>query len=178
MQFARGHGAVINQRYAVGLAHLRRILDPADPAYHPFVGTWGLADLVRGRGPRGRPGAAQAYLEQLESLAAQTVGPAAAGRGGLRAARWPPRTTEAEPLYLAALADGLANWPDYRARMLLRYGGWLRRQRRAGEARRRYGRPGTPSTLSASPGWRSGRGLSCGRPGNRAAAANRDRGTS
>ena len=32
VQFARGHGAIINQHHAVGMAHLRRILDPADPA--------------------------------------------------------------------------------------------------------------------------------------------------
>ena len=42
---------------------------------------------------------------------------------------------DAEQLYQAALADGLANWPDYRARMLLRYGEWLRRQRRTAESR-------------------------------------------
>ena len=47
--FARGRGAVVNQRYAEGLAYLRRILDPADPAYHPYVGTWGLATWSRPR---------------------------------------------------------------------------------------------------------------------------------
>ena len=35
----------------------------------------------------------------------------------------------------AALAEGLTGWLDYRARMLLSYGGWLRRQRRPVEAR-------------------------------------------
>lgn len=47
--FARGRGAVVNQRYAEGLAYLRRILDPADPAHHPYVGTWGLATWSRPR---------------------------------------------------------------------------------------------------------------------------------
>ena len=65
VQFARGHGAVINQRYAVGLAHLRRILDPADPVFHPFVGSWGLADLAEAAVALGEPARAQAYLGQL-----------------------------------------------------------------------------------------------------------------
>ena len=75
VQFARGRGAVLNQRYAVGLAYLRRILDPADPVFHPFVGSWGLADLAEAAVALGEPGPARAYLGQLESLAAQTGGP-------------------------------------------------------------------------------------------------------
>ena len=128
-------GLAVNRRFhAVGLAHLRRILDPADPAYHPFVGTWGLADLSEAAAATGDPALAQAYLGQLESLAAQTGGPLLLAQ----AAYARPLAAEddrAEPLYQAALASGLANWPDYRARLLLRYGGWLRRQRRAGESR-------------------------------------------
>ncbi|HEX3960237.1 MAG TPA: AAA family ATPase [Trebonia sp.] len=134
VQFARGHGAVLNQRYAVGLTHLRRILDPADPVFHPFVGTWGLADLAEAAVAVGEPALAQVYLEQLESLAAQTGGPLLLAL----AAYARPLAAEddhAEPLYQAALGERLASWPDYRARMLLRYGEWLRRQRRAAESR-------------------------------------------
>jgi DNA-binding CsgD family transcriptional regulator len=132
--FARGRGAVVNQRYAEGLAYLRRILDSADPAHHPYVGTWGLGDLVEAAAHVGDLDAARAYLDQLESLAAATSGSllvaAAAYARPLVA-----DGDDAERLYQAALADGLANWPDYRARMLLRYGEWLRRQRRAAESR-------------------------------------------
>jgi DNA-binding CsgD family transcriptional regulator len=134
VQFARGHGAVINQRYAVGLAHLRRILDPADPVYHPFVGTWGLADLAEAAVAVGEPARARAYLGQLESLAAQTDGPLLLAQVAY-ARPLAAEDDQAEPLYQAAIASGLGNWPDYRARMLLRYGEWLRRQRRAGESR-------------------------------------------
>ena len=42
---------------------------------------------------------------------------------------------QAEALYQAALEHDLANWPCYRGRMLLWYGRWLRRQRRAAESR-------------------------------------------
>jgi DNA-binding CsgD family transcriptional regulator len=140
VQFARGRGAIVNQRYAEGLAHLRRILDPADPAHHPYVGTWGLADLVEAAVQGSDLDAARAYLDQLESLAATTSGPlllaAAAYARPLVAAEADASGNEVvEQLYLAALAEGLTNWPGYRARMLLSYGGWLRRQRRAAESR-------------------------------------------
>ena len=134
VQFARGHGAVLNQRYAVGLAYLRRILDPADPVFHPFVGSWGLADLAEAAVALGEPARAQAYLGQLESLAAQTGGPLLLAQAAY-ARPLAAEDDQAEPLYQAALGKGLASWPDYRARTLLRYGEWLRRQRRAAESR-------------------------------------------
>jgi DNA-binding CsgD family transcriptional regulator len=134
VQFARGHGAVLNQRYTVGLAYLRRILEPADPVFHPFVGTWGLADLVEAAAAVGEPALVQAYLGQLESLAAQTGGPLLLAQAAY-ARPLAAEDYQAEPLYQAALEEGLVGWPDYRARMLLRYGEWLRRQRRTGESR-------------------------------------------
>ena len=42
---------------------------------------------------------------------------------------------EAGELYQAALATGLVHWPCFHTRMLLAYGGWLRRQRRVAESR-------------------------------------------
>lgn len=134
VQFARGHGAIINQRHADGRAHLQRILDPADPVYHPFVGTWGLADLAEAAVTAGETSQARAYLDQLESLAAQTNGPLLLAQAAY-ARPLAAGDDQAEPLYQAALASGLRNWPEYRARMLLRYGEWLRRRRRTGESR-------------------------------------------
>jgi DNA-binding CsgD family transcriptional regulator len=134
VQFARGRAAIVNQQYAMGFAHLRRILDPADPAHHPFVGAWGLADLIEAALQSGDRGAARSYLDQLESLAAKTSGPllvAAAAYARPLAADG----EEAERLYTEALTDGLVGWPDYRSRLLLRYGEWLRRQRRTTQAR-------------------------------------------
>jgi len=82
----------------------------------------------------GKPALARAHLDQLESLAAQTDGPLLLAQVAY-ARPLAAEDDQAEPLYQAALASGLGNWPDYRARMLLRYGEWLRRQRRASEAR-------------------------------------------
>jgi DNA-binding CsgD family transcriptional regulator len=133
-QFARGRGAVVNQRYEEGFEHLSRILDPADHAYHRYAGTWGQADLIEAAAQTGRTEAAAGYLRQLESLAAATAGPLL--RAGAAYAR-PFLASDdlAESLYQSAIRDELGNWPGYRSRMLLWYGVWLRRQRRAVESR-------------------------------------------
>jgi ATP/maltotriose-dependent transcriptional regulator MalT len=133
-QFVRGRGAVAHQHYVEGLDHHRRALDPADPAYHPFVGAWGLSDLVEAAAHSGKRDTAHAYIQQLDSLVATTSGSML--RATLGYAR--PMVADdddAEVLYRAALERDLANWPCYRGRMLLWYGRWLRRQRRAADSR-------------------------------------------
>jgi DNA-binding CsgD family transcriptional regulator len=134
VQFARGRGAVLHQRYEEGLEHLRRTLDPADPAYQCFVGTWGLADMIEAATQTGDQDAARDYLDQLERLAAETSGPLLQAQ----AAYARPLVSDgaaAEALYQTALERDLAGWPGYRGRMLLWYGRWLRRQRRIAESR-------------------------------------------
>jgi hypothetical protein len=103
VQFARGRAAVAHQRYADGFDHLRRVLDPSDVAYHPFVGSWGLSDLVEASAQVGERRQAEAYLTELEALAAKTSGPLL--RATLAYAR--PLLApddDAEELYLAARA--------------------------------------------------------------------------
>ena len=134
VQFVRGRAAVAHQHHEEGFEHLRRTLDPADPAYHPFIGAWGLSDLVEAAARTGRAETARAYLEQLESLAAATSGSLLRAEAGY-ARPMIADDNEAEALYQAALDRDLANWPCYRGRMLLWYGRWLRRQRRAAESR-------------------------------------------
>jgi DNA-binding CsgD family transcriptional regulator len=134
VQFARGRGAVAHQRYAEGLDHLRRALDTRDVAYHPFAGSWGLPDMIEAAVHLGEVDEATAWLAELESLTAATGGPYL--RAGLAYAR--PLLAgddEASELYHAALGSDLASWPCFRARMLLAYGRWLRRQRRVAESR-------------------------------------------
>ncbi|HEY3907316.1 MAG TPA: AAA family ATPase, partial [Streptosporangiaceae bacterium] len=72
VQFVRGRAAVTHQRYPYGAEQLRRVLDPADSAYHPYIGAWGLADLIEAELHAGTPDAARAHLARLESLAAVT----------------------------------------------------------------------------------------------------------
>jgi DNA-binding CsgD family transcriptional regulator len=134
VQFVRGRGAVAHQHYAEGLDHLEPMLDPAAPAYHPFVGAWALSDLVEAAAHIGRRDRAVSYLTQLESLAEATSGSLLKAAAGY--AR--PMVADddgAESLYQHALQRDLTDWPCYRGRMLLRYGRWLRRQRRVAESR-------------------------------------------
>jgi DNA-binding CsgD family transcriptional regulator len=136
-QYARGHGAVINQRYAEGAAHLRRIIDPADPAYHPFIGAWGLADLVEATTAAGDLSAARGYLAKLESLAAKSSAPLLRAAAGYARPLVADVTDpgEAEQLFLTALDRDLAGWPHWRVRLQLNYGRWLRRQRQVARSR-------------------------------------------
>jgi DNA-binding CsgD family transcriptional regulator len=133
-QFVRGRAAVAHQRYPEGLEHHRRTLDPTDPAYHPFVGAWGLSDLVEAAAHSGGDNAAKAYLEKLECLAQATSGSLLRATVGY-ARPMVAGDEDAEALYRTALERDLANWPCYRGRMLLWYGRWLRRQRRVAESR-------------------------------------------
>ena len=133
-QFVRGRGAVAHQHYSEGFEHHRRTLDPSDPAYHPFVGAWGLADLVEAAAHSGERETAEAYLQQLDSLAAATSGSLLRASAGY-ARPMVADDDDAENLYQAALEHDLANWPCYRGRMLLWYGRWLRRQRRVADSR-------------------------------------------
>jgi DNA-binding CsgD family transcriptional regulator len=133
-RFARGRGAVVQQRYDEAFEELRRALDPADQAYHPFVGTWGLADLIEAAVNIGRNDVAATYLEQLESLAAATSGPLLRAEAAF-ARPLVADDQAAEELYQIALEQDLTKWPGYRSRMLFWYGSWLRRQRRAAESR-------------------------------------------
>jgi DNA-binding CsgD family transcriptional regulator len=134
VRFARGRYAVAHHRHAEGLEQLARILDPSDVAYHPFTGAWALADLVEAAAHAGKLDLAHAYLEHLESLAAQTSAPYL--RASAAYAR-PLLATDdgAEAHYQAALEHELSSWPCYRGRLLLHYGRWLRRQRRVAESR-------------------------------------------
>ena len=134
VQFARGRGAVAHQMYSDGYEQLRRTLSVTDIAYHPFLGAWGLSDLIESAVNVGREDEAENYLVMLESLAAQSQ------TSFLRAilAYAKPLVAadgEAENLFQAAISEGLTEWPCYHGRLLLNYGRWLRRQRRIGESR-------------------------------------------
>jgi DNA-binding CsgD family transcriptional regulator len=134
VQFARGRGAVAHQMYSDGYEQLRRALCVTDIAYHPFLGAWGLSDLIESAVNVGREDEAQEYLLTLESLAEQSQ---ASFLRAILAYAKPilAPNGEAENLFQAAISEGLTDWPCYRGRLLLNYGRWLRRQRRIGESR-------------------------------------------
>ena len=134
VQLARGITAIGGGRHADAYEHLRRMFDHADPAYHEIEACWAIGNLAEAAVQSGHRDEARVVLRELELLAAQTPSPGV--QVALRHAR--PLLAdheEAEALFVSALAADLRAWPFDRARLLLAYGEWLRRQRRAAEAR-------------------------------------------
>jgi DNA-binding CsgD family transcriptional regulator len=136
VQFARGRAAIAQGRFSDAYEQLRRIFDPADIAHQPFIGGWAIADFVDAAAHGGGSlDAARETLAEYERVAALTDAPL------LRAQVTYVRPLlasagDAEALFQTALEDGeLSSWRCYRGRLLLAYGAWLRRQRRAAESR-------------------------------------------
>ncbi|WP_035855721.1 helix-turn-helix transcriptional regulator [Cryptosporangium arvum] len=131
VQLARGASALGVGRYSDAFEHLRRVHDPADPAYHHLTRCFSVGDVVEAAVRSGRNDEARALLVDLEQVGSRTPSPAL--HINLRYAR-ALMAAEEEPFLIALRAD-LARWPFARARLLLAYGEWLRRQRRPAEAR-------------------------------------------
>ncbi|WP_433064904.1 ATP-binding protein [Dactylosporangium sp. CS-033363] len=133
---ARGLAALADGRPADAFPVLRRLYDPADPAHHVMHGCAAIGDLAEAAARSGQGDAIAAILATMERRALLT--PAESLHTGLRHARAvlaPDDTAEAR--YEEALRAGPPGWPFVRARALLSYGEWLRRQRRVAESRTR-----------------------------------------
>ncbi len=134
LQLSRGLTALGGGRHSDAYEHLRRVFDPADLAYHPYVRGWAIGELAEAAVHSGHREAARRVMEELGPLADQTPSPLL--HVGLQYARPLLADDEdAEPLFEAALGADLTRWPLVRARLLLAYGAWLRRQRRVAESR-------------------------------------------
>jgi DNA-binding CsgD family transcriptional regulator len=134
VQHARGLAALAGGRHAEAYEQLRRMYDPADPAYHLALRCFAVGDLVEAAAYGGYRQAVGGVLMEMEAVARRSPSPAL--HAGLRYARaLLAGDSEAEALFQAALHADLARWPFARARAQLAYGGWLRRQRRAAESR-------------------------------------------
>jgi ATP/maltotriose-dependent transcriptional regulator MalT len=134
VQLVRGVTTLTGGRYADAYAHLRRMFDPADAAFHPIERFDGIAYFVDAAVHSGNREEARALLQDVEAAAAQTPSPAIHQR--LRYARPVLAGDEdAEALFLEALRAEQTLWPFLRAGLQLAYGEWLRRQRRVAESR-------------------------------------------
>jgi len=134
VQVARGLSALGAGRYADAFEHLRRVHDPADPAYHLGMRCFFVADAVEAGLRSGRREQAQQLMAGMEAAGRRTPSPAL--HVNLRHARaLLAHDGEAEELFGAALRADLVRWPFARARAQLAYGEWLRRRRRSAEAR-------------------------------------------
>jgi ATP/maltotriose-dependent transcriptional regulator MalT len=134
VQMARGQAALCQGRYGDAFGHLRRVFDPADPAFHPWLRFYGVAELVEAAVRSDYAEAARDVLDELTPLGEVTPSPALLC--GLRlghALLSPPAA--AEPRYRVALDAVPVDWPFERARVHLALGEWLRRHRRPAESR-------------------------------------------
>jgi Bacterial regulatory proteins, luxR family len=130
-QFGRVLSALGESRHEDAYATAGRLFDPADPAYHPIVARWLIADLAEAAVHTDHV----AEASELLSRVAETAGAQLAVWIGLNL-RHARAFLAAEPKYFDdALAAGLGRWPFQRARLQLAYGEWLRRQRRIADSR-------------------------------------------
>jgi DNA-binding CsgD family transcriptional regulator/tetratricopeptide (TPR) repeat protein len=134
VQLARGLTALGAGRHDVAYAQLRRMFNANDPAYHRMESCWAIGNLAEAAVHSGHADEIRPVMEELERLAGQTPSP------WLHVAMRHARAlladdADAEALFQAGLEADLTRWPFDRARLLLAYGAWLRRQRRVAEAR-------------------------------------------
>nr|WP_089211488.1 LuxR family transcriptional regulator [Streptosporangium subroseum] len=133
VQLARGLAELGRGRHDAAYEHLRRMHDPADPAYHIGLRCYAVTELADAAAHSGRGGEIAGIVEELEAIALRTPSPSL--HAGLRHARAVlADDTEAEPLFQAALQVDMRRWPFVRARAQLAYGEWLRRQRRSADS--------------------------------------------
>jgi DNA-binding CsgD family transcriptional regulator len=134
VQLARGLTALGGGRHDDAYRHLARMFDPADPSFHPMESAWAIGSLAEAAVHSGHQRHTRGTLADLEPMAARMPSP------WLHAAMRHARALladgdDAEKLFQAALDADLTRWPFERARALLAYGQWLRRQRRVAESR-------------------------------------------
>jgi DNA-binding CsgD family transcriptional regulator len=134
VQLARGVAALGADRDAAAYDELRRVFDPADPAYQRVQQVWALGLLADAAVRTDRRAEARSALAAVERIAGDS--PATGAVINLEYARavLADRTT-AEPLFRAAVDGAARGLPWHRARAEFAYGSWLRRQRRVVESR-------------------------------------------
>jgi DNA-binding CsgD family transcriptional regulator len=133
-QIARGLTALGRGGFDDAYGHLRRMFDPSDIAFHPFVRSWMIGDLAEAAARSRQGDQARDLLEEVAAAATGSRSPLL--RINLAYARLQlADDVAAEPYFSAALDLDLAAWPFQRARLLLAYGSWLRRRRRVAESR-------------------------------------------
>ncbi len=134
LQIARGVTAIGAGRHAEAYEYLQRLFTPADPAFNSSLQFFALADFVEAAALCGQKKAAHDVIAEMERLASPTPVPwvhsmLCYGKALLAAPE------DAERLFHDGLGPAIKAWPFLRGRLLLAYGGWLRRQRRAADAR-------------------------------------------
>jgi DNA-binding CsgD family transcriptional regulator len=134
LQMARGIATISACRHSEAFEHLQRLFAPADPAFNAGLQFFALADFVEAAVHCDRLRDARSVIDEMERASAPEPVPWVAtmlsyGKALVAA------NEESERYFLEGLGPGAKNWPFLRGRLLLAYGAWLRRQRRAADAR-------------------------------------------
>jgi DNA-binding CsgD family transcriptional regulator len=133
-QLARGLACLGAGCPADAVAHLRRIHDPADPAYHYAVRCYTVGDLAEAAVRSGHRSDVDVFMPKMETAARQTPSPSL--HAGLRYARaLLAAGSQADGRFQAALRSGPSAGPFLRARVQLAYGKWLHQHRHDAAAR-------------------------------------------
>jgi DNA-binding CsgD family transcriptional regulator len=134
LQTVRGVSAIGAGRHGEAYEHLRRLFSPADPAFNFGIRFFALGEFVEAAMYAGHAEAARGVIDEMERVSAALPVPWVEtmlfhGKALLA------DPEEAEGLFLKGLGPAAKKWPFLRGRLLLAYGGWLRRQRRSANAR-------------------------------------------
>jgi DNA-binding CsgD family transcriptional regulator len=134
VQLARGLTFLGAGRHEDAYSQLRRMFNPSDPGYHRMESCWAIGNLAEAAAHSGNIDDAREVLKGVEPLTQRTPSPwLLVAMNHARALLADDK--DAETLFQAGLAADLIRWPFDRARLLLAYGAWLRRQRRPTESR-------------------------------------------
>jgi DNA-binding CsgD family transcriptional regulator len=132
---ARGRADLAAGRFAEAFGHLSRVCDPDDVAYHVWARGTVLADLVDAAvHGDGDLELVQAVLTEWQGIASATGAQHLCVQLAYADAMM-ANDAEAEALFQVAITSAGMEWPFLAARVKLAFGTWLRRQRRATEAR-------------------------------------------
>lgn len=133
-QLARGAASLAAGEPDVAFDQLARVFHPDDSTYNPLVGAPGLVDLADAATAIDRGPEARLIIERVEPMIRRTGSPSL--NGALRhALAVLAAADDAEARFADALQRDAPDSTWQRARLRLAHGIWLRRQRRAMEAR-------------------------------------------
>jgi DNA-binding CsgD family transcriptional regulator len=133
-QVARALSAAGEGRSGQAFDLLWRIYQDNDPAHQRMQGCWSFGGFAEAAAHSGHRAEALAELARLEPLASRTPSPGV--QIPLRFARAVLADPhEAEEQFAIAAAEDLSDWPFEHGRLMLAYGGWLRRQHRVSQSR-------------------------------------------
>ncbi len=134
VQLARGAAELADGTFGAAWDALRPIFDPSEVSYHQYVRLWALPHLAEAALLSGRQEELRAVADELAPVIEESGSPVGhVALAYVRAITAPDET--AEELFTQALREDLVGWPFERARLRHAWGAWLRRQRRAAEAR-------------------------------------------